>query len=331
MGVFNKTGGRRLLRTVLFLLIFGLLNWGLGRIYVHKQMERLRAVQIERQFDQHQRTVETLAVGDSHMATGFDPRFFKDSFNFALHGETYVYNYYKLRHILDRNPRIRTVLLPLDFHSFSSWRADRSLRDFYWIRYANYLELGWLSREPLEYLGKYVRGRFFPYLGEYEELLAGPGRDAETRRPPRPEIVQGYVVKTGTVVRNRERQALLRIRLHFSGRRTFDDVVALYFRKILELCAARDKTLVLVRFPVSEPYYRLAARRVAKAEVIRRAEEMIKPYRNVRVLDFQQLFFDRDRELFDDPDHLNQAGAEILTLEIKRILTDRTDRDRELP
>ncbi len=327
MAVSDTTGGRRALKALLFALIFGLLNWGLGRVYVHKEVSRTRAGLTEREFSRSRGQITTLAVGDSHMATGFDPRSFDASFNFALHGETYIYNYYKLKHILENNPRIRTVLLPFDLHSFSAWRADRELRDFYWVRYVDYLELGRISGRPLEYLSKYIRGRFFPYLGEYAELLGDPGLDSATRRGPGPELVQGFVLKTGTFDKNRERQTVRRVRLHFSGHEAFDETAARYFRKILELCSARGKSLVLIKFPVSEPYYRLAMKRVALSEIYGRADEMIKPYRNVRVLDFQKSFFDRDSELFDDPDHLNTAGAEILTLEIKRLLTDLTAGD----
>jgi hypothetical protein len=291
-------------------------------------MARTRAGLTERDFSQCRGQITTLAVGDSHMATGFDPRSFDGAFNFALHGETYIYNYYKLKHILEDNPRIRTVLLPFDLHSLSAWRADRELRDFYWVRYVDYLELGRISGRPLEYLSKYIRGRLFPYMGEYAELLGDPGLDSATRRGPGPELVQGFVLKTGTFDKNRERQAVRRVRLHFSGHKTFDETAARYFHKILELCSARGMSLVLIKFPVSEPYYRLAMERVALSEIYGRADEMIKPYRNVRVLDFQKSFFDRDSELFDDPDHLNTAGAEFLTLEIKRLLSDPTAGDK---
>jgi hypothetical protein len=318
-------------RVVLFWLIFGLLNWTVSRVYVRKEIAGSRAGRTEREFGRCREQVDTLAVGDSHMASGFDPRFFSGSFNFALHGETYVYNYYKLKRVLKNNPQIRVVLLPLDFHSFSSWRADRALRDYYWVRYVNYPELGWLSREPLPYIGKYIRGRFFPYLGESSALLGSSVPDEEGRRGQRPETVQGYVIKTGNYNKNREEQAVRRVRLHFAQNRVFDDLLARYFRKILELCAARGAELVLVKFPVSEPYYRLASRRAAKADVYRRAEEIIRPYRNVRILDFQTSFFDRDRELFDDPDHLNEAGAKILTLEIKGLLSDKAAGDMRLP
>jgi hypothetical protein len=320
MAAFNGTGRRRIPRAVLFWLIFGLLNWSLGRVYLHRVLPRLRVGQIEQQFGDYRGQITTLAVGDSHMATGFDPRFFRGSFNFALNGETYIYNYYKLKHVLERSPGIRTVLLPLDLHSFSAWRADRELRDFYWVRYVNYLELAWISHEPLEYLSRYVRGRFFPYLGESADLLEKPRSDQKPRRVPRPELVQGFVIKTGTFDKNREAQALRRVNLHLSGHKVFDETAARYFRKILELCAAKGTTLVLIKFPVSKPYYRLAMKRVAALDLYRRADEMIKPYRNVRVLDFQESFFDRDSEWLDDPDHLNESGAKILTREIERLL-----------
>jgi len=328
MAVFNQTGGWRTARAVLFVLIFGLLNWSLGRVFVHKEMARIPAGLTERQFSQCRDRITTLAVGDSHMATGFDPRLFEGSFNFALYGETYAYNYYKLKRVLENNPRIRTVLLPLDLHSFSSWRADRELRDFYWIRYVDYLELGWIRREPLEYLGKYIHGRFFPYQGEFAALLGGSGRDSATPRVPRPETIQGFVLRTGTYDVKRERQAVRRIKLHLSGQKAFDDVSARYFRKILEMCSAGGINLVLIKFPVSEPYYRWAMKLMPRPEIYARVDEMIKPFRNVRVLDFQKSFFDRDRELFDDPDHLNEAGARLLTLEIKRLLSDLTIVDR---
>ena len=310
----------RPLRTALFWLLFLIINWALGRIYIYKEMGSSRTGLVERQFDQRRAQVKVLALGDSHMATGFDPRLVPRSFNFALFGENYIYNYYRLKYILARHPRIRTILLPADLHSFSSWRAERSPRDFYWVKYVDYLELGRLSGEPLGCLGRYVRGRLFPYLGGFAAILGLAGQEGAVARTELPEIVRGFVVRTGAFDQRREGQAAGRARLHFEDQRAFDQLVGLYFRKMLDLCASRGKTLVLVKFPLSEPYFRHAGRRISIARFDQRLDEMIAPYVNVKLLDFRQIFFDRDRELFADPDHLNAAGAQILTLAIKKEL-----------
>jgi hypothetical protein len=83
MAVSNRISRWRALRAVLFGLIFGLLNWNLGRIYIQKEMACTRAGQIEKEFSQSRGQSETLTMGDPHMVTGFDPRFFSGSFNFA--------------------------------------------------------------------------------------------------------------------------------------------------------------------------------------------------------------------------------------------------------
>lgn len=321
MAASNEARSRRTLRGVLFVLIFGLLNWGLGRLYVRREMARSSLGSMERDFEQDRGQITTLAVGDSHMATGFDPRVSNGAFNFALYGESYVYNYFKLKHILARNPQIRTILLPLDLHSFSNWRADRELRDFYWVRYANYLDLAWRSRRPFEYLGKYIRGRFFPYLGELGAFWTAP-RKERLKRPGRPlEFIQGFVVRSGTYDEDRERLAARRVRLHFFGHKAYDELAAHYFGRILDLCAARARTLVLIKFPLSKPYFRLATKRIRPEQIYNRVDEMIRPYPDVKVFDYQTVFFDRDRELFDDPDHLNEAGARVLSLDIMRRLS----------
>jgi hypothetical protein len=38
-------------------------------------------------------------------------------------------------------------------------------------------------------------------------------------------------------------------------------------------------------------------------------------------MDFQTLFFENDEPYFDDPDHLNQKGAKILSEKIREELT----------
>lgn len=309
-------------KILLFLLIFFLINYVLSRLFLQRRLSDSRTGLIDKEYHKVESQVEVLAMGDSHVATGFDPREFKRAFNFSLYGENYIYNYYKLKYVLRRNPRLKVILLPIDLHSFSSWRADRFLHDFYWVKYVNYLQVGWHKKDLLRFIGKYIVGKVFPYLGEYETVFNLPLRDARVRKVPLPDIFQGFVLKTETFHKNREKKTRQRVRLHYHNHTYFDDVVALYFRKILRLCSLYNKQLVLVKFPVSEPYFRHASRQVPVKKLYARVQEYIKPYNNVRILDYQKLFFGRDAPYFDDPDHLNHYGAAKFSQKLRKELED---------
>ncbi|MFC2155581.1 hypothetical protein ACFLRB_03700 [Acidobacteriota bacterium] len=315
----------RLIKTfkvALFLLLFIALNHAVGRWFLEKRLAGSRTGFIDREFHKVEKKIEILAMGDSHVATGIDPRVFQHAFNFSLYGENYIYNYYKLKYILKRNPQIKTIILPVDIHSFSSWRADRFLHDFYWIKYVDYLQVGYDKGEVLRFVGKYIKGKWFPYIGEYETAFGLPQLDERKRQVALPEIIRGFVVKRETFEKNRKKRTRQRVRLHYQNHHYVDDVVARYFEKILKLCAFYKKNLVLVKFPVTEIYFRYASDQVPVEELYDRAKRLIKTYPNVRLLDYQNLFFENDAPYFDDPDHLNRHGAKILSQKIRRDLKD---------
>ena len=312
----------KIVKVALFLLLFFVLNHAVGRWYLEKRLAGSRTGFIDREFHEVEKEIEVLAVGDSHVATGFDPRVFQRAFNFSLYGENYIYNYYKLKYILRRNPQIKAVILPVDIHSFSSWRADRFLHDFYWVKYVDYLQVGHAKGEVLRFIGKYIKGKWFPYIGEYETAFGLPQSDEKERQAALPEIIRGFVVKTETFEKNRKKRTRQRVRLHYHNHHYVDKVVARYFEKILELCVRYKKNLVLVKFPVTEIYFRYTSDQVPVDKLYDRVKRLIKPHPNVRLLDYQNLFFDNDAPYFDDPDHLNQHGAKILSRKIRRDLAD---------
>ena len=318
--IHTKAAVKRLLKALLFVLIFVIINQGIGFLFMERQMSRSRTGTIDRQFHEQEKNIDILAMGDSHMATGFDPRVFKDkkAFNFALYGENYIYNYYKLKYILERNPHIRTILLPIDLHSFSSWRADRFLHHFYWVKYINYWEIGRYKGELLKFVSMYINGRFFPYKGEFETMFALPPQKSRDRKVKMPDIFQGFVIKTETFRFNRQKQARQRVRLHFGKHRYYDQELAYYFKKILALCAEKEVHLVLVKFPVSKIYFRLVSEKVPVKALYEKVQSMIAPYGNISVFDYQDYFFKDDVSVFDDPDHLNHVGARLFSEEIRR-------------
>jgi hypothetical protein len=316
----RKETRKYLFEALLFLLIFSLINYGFIYIFKKERLKNSRTGTIDHQFHEVEKKINVLAMGDSHVATGFDPRVFKNAFNFSLYGENYIYNYYKLKYILQRNPQVRVVILPIDLHSFSSWRADRFLFDFYWVKYLNYWEVGWYKKEVLKFLSKYINGKFFPYKGEFETVFHLPPQMERNRKVPLPKIFQGFILKTENFHQNRNERARQRVSLHFYKHYHLDDELVHYFKKIIVLCSQKKRILVLVKFPVSKIYFQYASKKIPVDIIYKKVQSIIQPYRNVRVLDYQKLFFENDGIYFDDPDHLNQKGAKVLSEKIREEL-----------
>ena len=179
----------RLIKTfkvALFLLLFIALNHAVGRWFLEKRLAASRTGFIDREFHTVEKEIEILAMGDSHVATGFDPRVFQHAFNFSLYGENYIYNYYKLKYILQSNPPIKVVILPVDLHSFSSWRADRFLHHMVRILVGTLAEVGRGHRVPEEMTAilasrdRRVAGAMAPAHGLY---MAEVGYDQEFNDP----------------------------------------------------------------------------------------------------------------------------------------------------
>ncbi len=68
--------------------------------------------------------LRTLVLGDSGMM-GYDPKMIKRSANYAKGGESYFYNYYKLKFFTENNPHIRNIILSFQYSSASSFFEDR--------------------------------------------------------------------------------------------------------------------------------------------------------------------------------------------------------------
>jgi len=180
--------------------------------------------------------------------------------------------------------------------------------------------VGWYKKEVLKFLSKYINGKFFPYKGQFETIFHLPPQTARNRKVPLPKIFQGFVLKTETFHQNRDKRARQRVRLHFYKHHYLDDELVHYFKKIIGLCAKKKRTLVLVKFPVSKIYFQYTLKRIPVDIIYKTVQSIIQPYGNVRVLDYQNLFFKDDEIYFDDPDHLNQKGAKILSETIREEL-----------
>ncbi len=310
---------KRIVKFGLFFIIFFSLNYFFSNLFIKKKLYNSRAYKVDVQCHKAENKTEIIALGDSHAATGFDPRVFKNGFNFSSFGENYIYNYYKLKYILEKNNKLKTVILPIDLHTFSTWRADRFWHDFYWIRYVNYLELGSEKKMPLRFIGKYISAKLFPYLGEFKTIFNfTPSKKRKAR--VKPMVFQGFVIKKNDFFYKRGKRTKQRIGLHYYKQKSFDKTVKKYFKKILQICLKHNIKLILVKYPVSKIYYEYAAKIVKVENYYNKITFMIKKYRNVQILDFHNLFFRNDGIFFHDPDHLNQRGAKEFSVKVREEL-----------
>ena len=132
------------IKALLFLAGFLLGSYGLSKVYTRIIMAHSICNRVDREFYRYDGRLEYLVMGDSHSQYGINPRVIGHAFNFSTAGENYVQTFFKLRFILDHtDKKIETILLPLDVHSFSSFRAGRlGLTYYYWVKYIDYIELG---------------------------------------------------------------------------------------------------------------------------------------------------------------------------------------------
>jgi len=301
-----------LARSLLFLAFFGGVSFLLSQLYARIVMADSFLVRRDRQYRELERQLDFLFVGDSHVRRGVDPAVIPRSFNFGSASESAIQSYYKLRTILaGPGPArgCRVVAMPLDLHTFSSYRTNVIRHEFYWKRYVDFLELGRRKGEVVRHAAKLVRSHVASYWQEGEHVLAWADRKFGGGEGPG-ELRLGFVPTKSRFSEYEDREGLARARaaMHLEGHRAFDADLVHYFRRAVELCRSHGKTVVLVRYPVTREYLAAAA--------LRRPDDLPDEVRAVIeengcvVLDHREDFAGRNY-LFSDADHLNAEGARL--------------------
>ena len=90
--------------------------------------------------------IEVLFLGDSHFKLSIgassaynNPQ--KKVFDLLVNGANYIQSYYLLKRHIDILPNLRAIVLPLDLHSFSSFRSHRIEFRYFFDAYMDYAEL----------------------------------------------------------------------------------------------------------------------------------------------------------------------------------------------
>lgn len=312
--------GRPRTKALLFIAIFLAINWLLSYVYTDIMMSSSVLVVVDREFYAGHSDLKTLVIGDSHPQTAVVPEILGDSFNFCSSGESYIQTYYKLKSIVETGARkFDTVLLPVDLHSFSSYRTDRINNSYYWVKYIDFLELGLYKGEVVSFLGKYMEGRFFPYAGKTEHLeqfFTGLMRGRTT-------IKKGFAMRSGDFTESRDMIAVARERAEFHLKDVdyYDEDLVYYLEKLLRLCLDNGIRVVLIKYPVTREYYVEAARLAPVEEINNNIDDIVDRHPEVLLLDYQDAYLD-NAHLFYNPDHLNTRGATRFSEDLKSRLDE---------
>ncbi|MFC1754723.1 hypothetical protein ACFL96_15220 [Thermoproteota archaeon] len=235
-----------------------------------------------------------------------EPRLFEDNtFVLSFPGANYIQSYYILKYYLPYLPKLRVVVLPLDLHSFSSFRTNRITNPIFWDNFIDFSELFRIKGFLI------LKGRI--YLSIFDELA---GRrffvnnliDCILRKNPQIKSISNGG-SWGYNEISVERATSQRVQYHLHNRKTFDNDLLLYFKEILELCNENNISVVTLQVPVSNLYTEYANRYINKKEITNNILD--NPDYNQLILknfDYFEIYSDKPSLFEPEGDHLNKVG-----------------------
>ncbi len=302
-------------RAAFFTIIFLVLSWGTSRLFDRIILHDSLILRTERQFQAFEDPLYYLFCGTSHVKNSINPDIIPNSFNYTYMGENYVQTYYKLKYLLENDPRIqdtRAVFLPFDMTSFSPMTADIFEPTVYWNRFINWIELGKQRGRLIEYALKPIEAGLFSYfkgaqfIHDYALIRKSGSR--------LPKLLNGFRprFKSFEDIDDHRADAEYRADKYFHSTEIQNDEMAEHFLKCLELLKQYEKKAVIIQFPVSLEFYEAAHEFIPdnrfESDLLKRAEQIT----DLTILDYRDLFFNQN-DHFENSDHINVKGAEKIS------------------
>ncbi|WP_103866077.1 hypothetical protein [Aquimarina sp. I32.4] len=285
-----------------FVLGFLLINFALY-FFVAKPAIFEKYISNSRDISQYNRFL----ISDSHGALMGDIPDIHDIYNFSYKGDNYLDMYLKINFLVTkRKVNEKDILfLTIDNHTLSPYRSN-SLNFNRNLIYSDFnyeiIESEYFKKDSIPAHKKYVK--YLPFLdpdygGFYVESLMPsllvPDSEytfADYTKQEQNEICEErFLVQFPSMVR--------------------DQGQFFYLNKIISLCKKYQLKLIGIRFPITKAYKETIKRYDYGAlDILKKA--------GYPVLDFQDLFLERD-DYFYDQDHLNSVGADLFCKELKKI------------
>jgi hypothetical protein len=297
------------------------LNEGLNVLYDHWMYYFRLARNQDEQFAANTDTLRYLMLGNSHNRV--NPEILGNGFCYITPKEVYKQTYYKLKYILEKTgKKPEYILLSIDPVNFSPKAENELSFEGYWRKYLDYPGLVREYRDP-GYLWNWITGNFFSYVGNYKYVYMSllfirtdlslirhgyfPARNYKNfAREPNREAL-GYFVANAYLGSYARKSTLADTRDYL---------------KILALCKKYNIHLILLRMPLTDEYLKYARKLVdiekLDSEILNITRSHCDDY---RVLDYRNEFHGKP-EYFFNADHVNPAGATIISRKIRKALEE---------
>ncbi len=260
-----------------------------------------------------------LILGDSHPAYGLNPEYLSNSINLAVPSESYILNYFKLKKILNGTNNISVVILPIDIHSFTSYRKNQVSDIYYWKNY--------ISNDELINLTDYniIRieiNKYLPIIGNGEDIITYLFFQGNINIKNNGWLYENKSL-TNLNYKDKIKTAKSRIKLQIPNKdNLFNKTQLLYFKKIIDITNNNNITLIFIKFPVSKYYLdSLNESNISINKFYSDLNLTINNYNNVKIVNFQNIFIMNDSYFFNN-DHLNYKGANYISKMINNITNE---------
>jgi hypothetical protein len=290
-------------------------------IFTQKQIYRKEALFQEYLAAHPEKHLTACVFGDSHADNGLDLAAIPGAYAFTLIGEKYPTTYFKLKKLYAEGMTIDAVVLEVDPHSLTSWLKDEAVTRsqlYFYAEDRDYPDLTAITGDS--YL-KYLLLSRLHFIGQGDDLTY------LVQQPSLADIRLGATRKEGDFSQfaRKEEDAQTTFDLLLKGKDLYGEQTIEYFLKTVALAQEHGSKVVLVTYPQTPEFRRIAAEHnitvpTFRKEVMRRL--LGKECRDYRWLDESEFFLnDSDPErFFSDAHHLNPEGARRLSAALVQAL-----------
>lgn len=302
---------------VIFLILAAATCVGLEAVTRGMIQKKASNFQTIRDLKRFQDKIEVLLLGDSH----FEKMIGKDSgyenpdkrvFDLSTSGSNFILSYYLFKKYSGDIPKLRAIVLPVDLHSFNSFRRNRIISPHFWDRYVDH--------EEVTALGGGAFHRKNPFRLNFLKEETGRTHLLEKLTKGWIHLSSDPAADPFTPEATRER-----VNFQFSGKSTVDPLLLLYFEKTLKLAKERGLQVITIQTPVSRAYVEQAAAFLTFEELFGKTidREPLKSLIDCN-LNYADLFWDHPEYFEYDGDHLNKEGSKALAkILIPRLLGEK--------